>query len=102
MTSLPLAVALVVGAILFAVGLFCLAAHRSAVRMLIGIELMLNASILNFVVFGAYHGDIGGGVFAIAIMAGAAAEAAVGLALVFALFALKTRSDVEISTELAQ
>mgnify|MGYP001601974220 CR=1 FL=1 len=99
---IPMIYPLTVGAILFALGLFCLAAHRSAVRILLGIELMLNASILNFVAFGAQYNDVGGAVFSIAIMAGAASEAAVGLALVFALFAIKRRSDVELSDELAR
>jgi NADH-quinone oxidoreductase subunit K len=97
---LPLAAPLTVGAILFALGLFCLAAHRNAIRILLGIELMLNAAIINFVAFGAQHGDPSGGVFAIAIMAGAAAEAAVGLALVFALFAIRRQSDIETGQEL--
>jgi len=101
MTTFPLTASLVTGAVLFALGIFCVAAHRSAVRVLLGIELMLNAAILNFVAFGAYHGDVGGSVFAIAIMAGAAAETAVALGLVFALFAIKGRSDLELSDELA-
>mgnify|MGYP001594585519 CR=1 FL=1 len=94
--------AVMIGAVLFALGLFCLAAHRSAIRVLLGIELMLNASILNFVAFAQMHGNIEGAVFSIAIMAAAAAEAAVGLALVFSLFAIKRRSDLEVLTELSQ
>lgn len=101
MTTFPLTASLATGAILFALGIFCVAAHRSAVRVLLGIELMLNAAILNFVAFGAFHGDIGGAVFAIAVMAGAAAETAVALALVFALYSIKGRSDLERSDELS-
>lgn len=86
---------------LFTIGLLCLVLHRSAVRILIGVELMLNASILNFVHFAVVHGDTSGGVFAIAVMAGAAAETAVALALVLALFAQHRRSDLTLSDELA-
>lgn len=102
MSALPAGYAVAVSAILFALGLFCLAAHRSAVRILLGVELMLNASVLNFVAFGRDSLDPGGAVFAITIMAGAAAEAAVGLALVFALFTIRHRSDIEIQNELSR
>lgn len=93
---------LITGALLFALGLLCIMIHRSVVRVLLGIELMLNASILNFIYYGLAHADPGGAVFAIAVMAGAAAEAAVGLALVFALFAVHRHSDVESARELSQ
>lgn len=102
MTVLPSAYAVAVAAILFGLGLFCLAAHRSAVRVLLGVELMLNAALLNFVAFGRDHLDPGGALFALAVIAGAAAEAAVGLALVFALFAVNRRSDLEIQNELSR
>lgn len=94
--------AIMIGAALFALGIFCLAAHRSAIRVLLGIELMLNASILNFVAFARHHGDVEGAVFSIVVMATAAAEAAVGLALVFSLYAIKRGSDAELATELSQ
>ncbi|RMH57520.1 MAG: NADH-quinone oxidoreductase subunit NuoK [Candidatus Hydrogenedentota bacterium] len=94
-------VLLITGALLFSLGTFCLAIHRNAIRILLGIELMLNASILNFTVFSKMYGNVDGGVAAIAVMAAAAAEAAVGLALVFALFALKRHSDLEKTTELS-
>lgn len=102
MSSCQPAGILAVSAVLFALGLLCLVIHRSAIRILLGIELMLNATILNFVLFSAQSADPGGAVFAIAIMAGAAAEAAVGLALVFALFAVKRRSDLELTDELSR
>lgn len=99
---MTLQIAFITSAVLFALGIFTVSVHRSAVRILLGIELMLNASILNFVAFGAHHGDIGGATFAVAIMAGAAAETAVGLGLIYALFKIKARSDIELSTELAR
>ncbi len=102
MSALPPVFFLTIGAILFALGFYCLAAHRSAIRMLMGVELMLNASLLNFVAFGAGLGDRGGATFAVMIMAGAAAEAAVGLALVFALYATTRRSDMAESRTLAR
>ncbi len=102
MSAIPTGYAVAVAAILFGLGFFCLAAHRSAVRILLGVELMLNAALLNFIVFGRDHLDPGGAVFALAVMAGAAAEAAVGLALVFALFSVRRRSDLEIQNELSR
>ncbi|HBW47185.1 TPA: NADH-quinone oxidoreductase subunit NuoK [bacterium] len=102
MNALPPFFALVVGSILFALGLAAITLHRSIIRMLFGIELMLNAAILNFVAFGAGYGDANGAVFAIMIMAGAAAEAAVSLALVFAFFAIMRSSDIESRKELAR
>lgn len=100
MTALLPYPGLIVGAILFCLGLFTLTSHRSVIRMLFGVELMLNAVLLNFVIFSAGYGDVNGSVFSVMIMAGAAAEAAVALALVFALFASLRSSDIESTAEL--
>ena len=73
---------------LFAVGTFGFLARRNAISMLMSIELMLNAVNLTIVAFGAFvpnlQGD--GAVIALMVMAVAAAEATVGLAIVIAIF----------------
>ena len=73
---------------LFAIGTFGFLARRNAISMLMSIELMLNAVNLSIVAFGAFvpnlRGD--GAVIALMVMAVAAAEATVGLAIVIAIF----------------
>lgn len=77
---------LVLGVVLFALGLFTVVTRKNAVAMLMGVELMLNAAGLNFVAFAHFgHGHIQGHIFAIIIIVMAAAEAAVALAIVLAV-----------------
>jgi NADH-quinone oxidoreductase subunit K len=79
---------LTMSGILFAIGTFGFLARRNAISMLMSIELMLNAVNLAIVAFGAFiptlQGD--GAVIALMVMAVAAAEATVGLAIVIAIF----------------
>ena len=79
---------LTLSGILFAIGTFGFLARRNAISMLMSIELMLNAVNLAIVAFGAFiptlQGD--GAVIALMVMAVAAAEATVGLAIVIAIF----------------
>jgi NADH:ubiquinone oxidoreductase subunit K len=88
---------LLVSAVLFGIGMFGFLARRNAILMLISIELMLNAVNLSLVAFNAYAyytpGDTGA-VFALLVMAVAAAEATVGLALVIAI--IRTRQTPEV------
>jgi NADH-quinone oxidoreductase subunit K len=78
---------LVVGAILFGLGLLTVATRRNAVAIFMGVELILNAAALNFVAFAHYSaGAIDGMVFALFVIVLAAAEAAIALAIVLAIF----------------
>lgn len=78
---------LVVSAALFAIGMLTVATRKNAVAILMGVELILNAASLNFVAFSHFvHGGIGGQVFSMFIIVLAAAEAAVALAIVLAIF----------------
>ena len=78
---------LVVSAILFGLGLVTVASRRNAVAILMGVELILNAAALNFVAFSHFvEGNVGGVVFALFIIVLAAAEAAIALAIVLAIF----------------
>jgi NADH:ubiquinone oxidoreductase subunit K len=80
---------LVVSGLLFSLGVFGVLARRNAIAVLLGIELMLNAGALNFIAFWRFLGDGGesvGPVFALLIITVAAAEAAVGLAIVLTVY----------------
>jgi NADH-quinone oxidoreductase subunit K len=85
MTSAPVAHALVLAAVLFATGFVGLLARRNIVFMLMSIEIMLNAAGLAFVAAGAKWGRADGQVMFLFILAMAAAEVSVGLALVLHL-----------------
>ncbi len=89
MTAIPLGHLLVLGAILFSIGLVGVMTRRNVLVLLMSIELMLNAVNLTLVAFSRYHGWTEGHVLAFFIIAVAAAEAAVGLAMVLAVFRLK-------------
>ena len=80
---------LVLAAILFAIGAFGVLTRRNAIVVLMSIELMLNAANINLVTFAVYNGDIAGQVFALFSIAIAAAEVAVGLAILLNLQRLK-------------
>jgi len=80
---------LVVAAILFSAGLYGSLARRNAIAVLMGIELMLNAVNINLVAFwrhGQYPERLDGQIFALFVIAVAAAEVAVGLALVISIY----------------
>ncbi len=85
---IPLSWYLILSAALFSVGLFGVLARRNAVAILLGIELMLNSVNINLVAFWRYldPARIDGQVFAIIVFAVAAAEVAVGLALVISVY----------------
>jgi NADH:ubiquinone oxidoreductase subunit K len=87
---------LVVSTLLFGIGAFGFMARRNAILMLISIELMFNAVNLSLVAFNAFLPDAtgGGAVFALMVMAVAAAEVTVGLALVIAI--IRTRQTPEV------
>jgi NADH:ubiquinone oxidoreductase subunit K len=85
---IPLTWYLIVAAGLFAIGLYGALARRNAIAILMAIELMLNAVILNLVAFWRYAAptQIAGQVFAVIVFAVAASEAAVGLALIISIY----------------
>ena len=85
----PLSAYLILSTFLFAIGLAGALTRRNAIMVLIGIELMLNAANLNFIAFWRYGSNpqaLTGVMFVIFSIAIAAAEAAVGLALIIAIF----------------
>jgi len=78
---------LVVAGLLFVLGLLTVLTRRNAVAILMGVELLLNAANLNLVAFNHYVvGGIGGQAFSLFVIVLAAAEAAVGLAIILSIF----------------
>jgi NADH-quinone oxidoreductase subunit K len=88
MMTIPLYWFLIIAAALFCIGLFGVLSRRNAIAILLGIELMLNAVNINLVAFWRYldPAQIAGQAFAIIVFAVAAAEVAVGLALIIAVY----------------
>ena len=87
---------LIVGAILFAMGVFGFFLNRrNLIVLLMAIELMLLAVNLNFIAFSHFLGDMAGQVFVFFILTVAAAESAIGLAIMVVLFRNRSSIDVE-------
>lgn len=86
---------LVLGAILFAIGTAGVLLRKNVLIIMMSIELMLNAANLTIVTFARMHGDLGGHSFAMVVIAVAAAEVAVGLAIVVAIFRGRRHVDVD-------
>jgi NADH-quinone oxidoreductase subunit K len=86
---------LVVSAILFTIGTLGVLLRRDAITILMCVELMLNAANLSFITFARLFDQADGQIYAFFIMALAAAEAAVGLAIIIALFRLRESTDVD-------
>ena len=83
---IPLGHYLIVSAVLFAIGTAGVFLRRNLITILLSVEIMLNAVNLTFVAFGRQHGTVDGQIVVFFVMTVAAAEAAVGLAIVIALY----------------
>ncbi|MFD2742693.1 MULTISPECIES: NADH-quinone oxidoreductase subunit NuoK [Sphingobacterium] len=80
---IPITHFLAVSACIFCIGLYAVVSKRNAIMILVGIELMINAAILNLVAFGRYdRAEYGGQVFALFAIVLAAAAVAVGLSII--------------------
>ncbi|MBN8572607.1 MAG: NADH-quinone oxidoreductase subunit NuoK [Candidatus Kapabacteria bacterium] len=86
---MPLEFYLILSAIMFMLGVVGVIVRRNAIVIFMSIEMMLNAVNLTLVSFSQFMGDSAGQIFVFFVMAVAAAEAAVGLAIVLALFRKK-------------
>ena len=97
--QVPLSWYLVVAAALFCIGLYGALSRRTAIAVLMGVELMLNSVNINLLAFWRYieaaRGSLSGQVFAIVVITVAAAEAAVGLALIIAVYRNRHTVNVE-------
>ncbi len=85
---------LAVGAVLFALGTFGVLYKKNAIIVLLSIELMLNAVNINLIAFSHYLGNMTGQIFTVFTITVAAAEAAVGLAILMAVF--KNRGTIQV------
>ena len=85
---------LILSAILFGIGVAGVVARKNALIVLMSVEIMLNGVNVAFIATGSYLGDVTGSVFAFMVMTVAAAEAAVGLAILIAIFRLKETVDI--------
>jgi len=86
---------LVLAAVLFAIGVAGVLLRRNALIIMMSVELMLNAANLTILTFARMHGDLSGHSFAMIVIAVAAAEVAVGLAIVVAIFRGRRHVDVD-------
>jgi NADH-quinone oxidoreductase subunit K len=92
---------LAVSTILFVLGIVAVLARKNIIAILLGLELILNASALNFVTYTRYvNNNIDGHIFALFIIIVAAAEAAVGLAIVLRFFQIRETIHVDDATQL--
>lgn len=94
---------LAVAAVLFATGVLAITTRRNAIGVLLGLELMLNAAALQFAAYGRFRADgvdLQGQTAAVFIIVVAAAEAAVALALLFAVYRTSKDIDLEKTREL--
>ena len=91
---------LVLSAVLFAIGTAGVFLRRNVITLLLSIEIMLNAVNLTFVAIGRYLGSVDGQIITFFVMTVAAAEAAVGLAIVIALFRHRESLNPEAFTSL--
>src|SRR5207237_4385330 len=94
---IPLNWYLLLGAALFILGMLGFFIKRNIIALLLSVEIMLNAVNLTFVAFSSEHGQISGQIFVFFVLVVAAAEAAVGLALVIAMFRNREWLDVDRS-----
>ncbi len=86
---------LFLAAFLFCVGVYGVLARKNGVLVLMSVELILNAVNINLVAFGAFHGTVVGQVFALFVIAIAAAEVGVGLAIVLLIY--RNRRSIDLT-----
>jgi NADH-quinone oxidoreductase subunit K len=91
----PTAYYLILGALLFCIGIGSFLIRRNIITIFMSIELMLNAVNLTFVAFAHMWHQVAGQIFVFFVMVVAAAEAAVGLAIIIALFRVRKTLNVD-------
>ena len=91
---------LLLSAALFAIGVYGVLARRNGVLVLMSIELILNAVNINLVAFGAFRASVSGEEFALFVIAVAAAEVGVGLAMVLLLYRNRRSIDLTLIDQL--
>lgn len=92
---IPIEYFLALSGILFVIGALGVLTKKNAIVVLMSVEVMLNAANINFVAFSAFYGSLNGAIFALISIAIAAAEVAVGLAIIMNLY--KTRDTISLN-----
>ena len=92
---IPLAWELVLSGLLFSIGLYGVLARKNAIMVLMSLEIVINAALLNFVAFSSYSNDASGQVFALLGIAVAAADAAIGLAIFLSIYQTHGTVDMD-------
>jgi NADH-quinone oxidoreductase subunit K len=95
MSTVPLVAYQILAAVLFTIGVVGVLVRRSALIIFMSIELMLNAVNLSLVAFSRQHGSMDGQILVFFVMAVAAAEVSVGLAIIVAIFRNKETASVD-------
>ncbi|HYM88316.1 MAG TPA: NADH-quinone oxidoreductase subunit NuoK [Nitrospiraceae bacterium] len=93
--TIPLSYYLVLSGIVFLTGVIGVLLRRNIIIILLSVELMLNATNINFVAFSQYLHDVAGQVFVFFALTVAAAEVAVGLAIIIALYRAKSTINID-------
>ena len=92
---IPLEWELVLSGLLFSIGLYGVLARKNAIMVLMSLEIVINAALLNFVAFSSYSNDASGQVFALLGIAVAAADAAIGLAIFLSIYQTHGTVDMD-------
>jgi NADH-quinone oxidoreductase subunit K len=92
---IPLNWYLALSAIIFAIGLYGFISQKNGIRILMCVELMLNAANINLVAFSSYNDDMSGQVFALVSIALAAAEAAIGFAIMMSIYRMRDAINLD-------
>ncbi|MDO9517372.1 MAG: F420H2 dehydrogenase subunit FpoK [Methanosarcinaceae archaeon] len=92
---IPLTYYLILSTIVFTIGLYGIMTQRNGVRLLMSVELMLNAANINLVAFSSYNDDMSGQVFVLFSIALAAAEAVIGFAILLSIYRMRDMIDVD-------
>lgn len=100
MMAVPLNWYLILSAVVFSVGIFGFLTRRNIIIMFLSIELMLNGVNISLIAFSHYLQDMRGQVFVFFVIAVAASEAAIGLAIIMALFRNKSTAHVDEMDEM--
>jgi NADH-quinone oxidoreductase subunit K len=93
--QIPIEYYLVLSAFMFSVGIVGVLTRRNAIIVFMCVELMLNSANLTLITYSSYLGDVAGQLFVFFVMAVAAAEAAVGLAIIIAIFRNKLTVNID-------
>ena len=93
--TIPLSYYLVLSGIVFLTGVVGVLLRRNIIIILLSVELMLNATNINFVAFSQHYHDVAGQVFVFFALTVAAAEVAVGLAIIIALYRAKSTINID-------